>query len=193
MKGTYSSLSSMWRKWSSIEDICQVNIAGKWRRLLLKLCFSDSVALSTIMRCSGIFPSWREHWCIRSNNFTRWPFVGLQTGPCTGRARRRPKKKIDHSRLVDDRFNDQGTLHRRLVLGGFKMSRSPHPPSTTLGTYTEALTELSQAFSLRLSQGWILKTTLTMGTESRMYIPRMGGGWAVRSLQLLESNSWASW
>lgn len=72
MKGmTYLSLSCMWRQWSWIREFFQVRIAGKWKRLVLKLCCSDSVALFTIM-CSAIFLSWRERYCVSSNNFTRW-------------------------------------------------------------------------------------------------------------------------
>lgn len=41
----------------------------------------------------------------------------------------KPKKKADHSRLVDGMFNKQGNLHTRLVLGSHKMSRSLHPPA----------------------------------------------------------------
>ena len=42
------------------------------------------------------------------------------------------RKEADHSRLVDGRFNVQGNLLMRLVLGGSKMNRSLHPPARIL-------------------------------------------------------------
>ena len=54
----------------------------------------------------------------------------------------RPKKEADHSSLVDGRFNKQENWHRRLVLGGRKMNRSPYhtpPPARILKVYIEAL------------------------------------------------------
>ena len=40
--------------------------------------------------------------------------------------RERPEKVRGHSRLVGDRFNKQGSLYMTPVLGGCKISRSPH-------------------------------------------------------------------
>lgn len=41
-----------------------------------------------------------------------------------------PKKEAGCSRLVGGRFMKQGNLHKKLVLGGYKMSSSPHPPES---------------------------------------------------------------
>lgn len=40
----------------------------------------------------------------------------------------RETEEAGHSRWVGDKFNKQANLYGRLVLGGCKMSRSPHPP-----------------------------------------------------------------
>lgn len=47
------------------------------------------------------------------------------------------------SRLVGGRFHKQGNLHRRLVLGGLKMSRSPY---FLQNLYMEALTGFSHRY-----------------------------------------------
>ena len=52
----------------------------------------------------------------------------------------RSKKDAGHSRSGGSRFNKQGNLYMRLVLGGCKMSRSLHLPSRILRVYLEALT-----------------------------------------------------
>ena len=103
-------------------------------------------------------------------------------------SRERPKKEADHSRLVDGKFNKQGSLHTRLVLGNCKMSRSPHPPTRILNVYTEALTGLSHEYcpddlnNTLLSQACVLEMALAMGTVGEAYIPKTGEG--VRSLRL---------
>lgn len=70
-------------------------------------------------------------------------------------SRGRPKKEADHSVLVGAVFNKEGNLLRRLVLGGHKTSRSPHPPALILKVYIEALTGFSH-----VSCPGILITTL---------------------------------
>ena len=43
----------------------------------------------------------------------------------------RPMKEADHSRFSGCSFNKQGKLHRRLVLGGWKLNKSHiHPPDS---------------------------------------------------------------
>ena len=49
------------------------------------------------------------------------------------------KEGADHSRLVGGRFNKQGNLHTRIVLGGCKTSGLPHLPPGILKVYIEAL------------------------------------------------------
>lgn len=52
----------------------------------------------------------------------------------------RLKKRADHSRLIGGRFNKQGDLRMRLVLGDHKMSGFPHLPARILKVYKEDLT-----------------------------------------------------
>lgn len=56
------------------------------------------------------------------------PWVKSETIPVCGGGEK-PKKKADHSKLVNGMFNKQGNLHTRLVLGSHKMSRSLHQPA----------------------------------------------------------------
>lgn len=98
----------------------------------------------------------------------------------TGRKRSRP--------LQIGSFNKQGDLHTRFILGGHKMSRSPHPPCQNLQVYTEALTRFSHIYcsdgfnNMLLSQGCILEMAPTVGMVGRVYVPRIGE--KVRSLWL---------
>ena len=56
--------------------------------------------------------------CYMCSQFTNWP--------PQKQGRERPEKVRGHSRLVGDRFNKQGRLYLRPILGGCKISRSPH-------------------------------------------------------------------
>ena len=94
-------------------------------------------------------------------------------------------KEADHSRFVGGSFNKQGILHRRLVLGGCKLSKSLHPPTRILKVYIEALTGFSHIFSpgglnnsAFLSQGYILEMAPSVGMVGRIRIPltRVVGG-----------------
>ena len=58
--------------------------------------------------------------------------------PLYAEGREIPKKEVAHSRLVAGRFNKQGNLFIRLVLGGCKTSRSLHLPTSILKVYIEA-------------------------------------------------------
>lgn len=66
------------------------------------------------------------------------PRVKSETGPHIGRVRRDLNKRKANSRMAGGGFNKQGNLHRRLVLGGHKMSRFPHPPARILKVHIEA-------------------------------------------------------
>lgn len=85
----------------------------------------------------------------------------------------RPKKKADHSRLVDGRFNKQENLHIELVLGNYKTSRSPHPPTRFLKLYIKALTGFNHVHSsdglnyALLSQGCVLVMTPSVATVGK--------------------------
>lgn len=85
-----------------------------------------------------------------------------------------------HSRLIDGKFNKQGDLLMKLILGGHKMSRSPHPLARILNIYIEALTGFSLIYSpdglnTLLSQGHVLGTALSMGMVSRVHSKDRGG------------------
>lgn len=67
--------------------------------------------------------------------FANWPLYIV--------GKERPKKEAEHSGLVGGSFNSKGNLHRRLVLGLHKMSRSLHPSTRILNVYTEALAGFS--------------------------------------------------
>ena len=45
------------------------------------------------------------------------------------------KGETEHFRLADGGFNKQGNLHRRLILGTFKMSRSGQSHARVLKVY----------------------------------------------------------
>ena len=89
--------------------------------------------------------------------------------------------------MVGGRFNKQGNLHTRPVLGRHRTSRSWHPPTGILQVYVAALTGFGQGHfpeglnTTPLSQGCLLKRAPTVGMEGREYIPRAGAG---RSLQM---------
>lgn len=55
------------------------------------------------------------------------------------------------------------------------MSDSPHPPTSVLKAYAEALTGFSQVCHLEDLKGVSLKSDPTMGQVRRMCIPRTGG------------------
>lgn len=85
------------------------------------------------------------------------------------------KKDADHSRFVEVRFDKQGKLHKRVVLGTHKASRSLNLPARILKVYTETLTELRHIYCLdglnntSLSQGYFLENDSHCG-KSDQYI-----------------------
>lgn len=93
----------------------------------------------------------------------------------------RRKKEADRSRLVGSRFNEQGHFPMRLVLGGPKASGSPCLLSRVLKVYAGDLAGFSHMYcpdSLNTHcslKAVSLKTTLSVGTVDRTYIPRTGG------------------
>ena len=56
----------------------------------------------------------------------------FQKWPLYTEGKERLKKEADHFRWASGRFNKQGNLHTGLVLGGPKMSRSPHSSTRIL-------------------------------------------------------------
>lgn len=106
--------------------------------------------------------------------------VKSELGPYTGWAKRnwRGRQNLQIGRW---RFNKQGNLLKRLVLGSCKMSRSSHSPTRTLNVYTEVSTTFSHTHcpdvsTPHYSQGCVAETAPSMGTLDRMYIPWAGEG-----------------
>lgn len=60
------------------------------------------------------------------NLFGSFP-AEIRNQPPYMKGRERPKKRADHTRLAGSRFNKQGNLVTRLVLGNSKMSSFVHP------------------------------------------------------------------
>lgn len=60
---------------------------------------------------------------------------------------RRPKKEADGPRLVGGRYNKQGNLLMKIVLGDYKVSRSLCRPTRILTVYTKALMGFSHVSS----------------------------------------------
>lgn len=82
-------------------------------------------------------------------------------------------KKTEHFRLVDGSINKQGNLHRRLVLGDSKMSRSLNLP-----------TRISKVRGLNWAQSHILfrqsQQYSTLKAASLKTIPTAGKKWILR-------------
>ena len=83
------------------------------------------------------------------------------------------KERGDHSRLAGGSFNKQGNLHKRLVLGGCKISGSLRLPTRILEVRIEALTGFSLVFSpdglnnTLFSQGLVLEIAHTFQGQER--------------------------
>ena len=97
--------------------------------------------------------------------------------------KKRSKKEADHSRLVGGRFNKQGDLITRFVLGSFKTSRSSHLPNRILKVDIEALTGFSHVHcpdglnSTLLPQGCILENSSSCRNSGwNIYSKDRGGG-----------------
>ena len=101
-------------------------------------------------------------------------------------SKERPKQEADHPRLVRGGFNKQGNLNMRLVLGGYKMSRSPHPLARTLKVYIEVLTGFSHVYcpdglsNTLLSQGYVFENGSHCGNGGQNVHSKDRGG--VRSI-----------
>ena len=122
--------------------------------------------------------------CIssQSQEFQGWNW------PLYTEGKERLNREADHSRLVGGRFNKQGNLYTRLVLGGCKASRSPHPPA---GILYEGLNWAQSCVQSRWSQHLALSrlhpwNAASTGIVGGAYIPRTGDG--ERSLWLPKSN-----
>ena len=81
------------------------------------------------------------------------PWVIFKTSPHLTEGKERPKKEAEHSRLVDCGFNKQRNLYMRLVLGGRKMSSSPHQPALMGVSHIHSPDSLSNTWTERTSQG----------------------------------------
>lgn len=130
----------------------------------------------------------KEH-CIQQEANNSWyhfhslfshPFVGSQTGPGTQRARRDRRKR--HSRLAGGRFNRQGNLHMRLVLGSQLLETQLSQPAHCnlkfiwrpyLGCHVLVQMVPAPRCSLKAA---FLKTASNVGTMGRWHIPKQGRG-----------------
>jgi len=81
--------------------------------------------------------------------------------------------------LIGGRCNKKDNLHKKLVMGSLKMSRSLTQPTRILKVYIEALTGFSHIFcpdglsnNTLFSQSFMLGTAPTVGTVGRMYFLR---------------------
>ena len=107
-----------------------------------KALFSSSNSYKGVVQNLGSFPG--EIW--------NWP---LYT-----EGKERLKTEADDSRLTGGRFNKQEDLYTRLVLGGYKTSRSRHLPARIFKIHVEAWTGFSHIDCpdglnvTLLSQGW---------------------------------------
>lgn len=106
----------------------------------------------------------------------------------------RPKREADLSRLVGGKFNMQGNLHLRLVLGCHKTNGSLHPSARILKVSIEALMS-SVTYTIQMVctvhsslKAVSLKVTPTVGRVRRTYIPRTWRG--MESLQLFGVSLW---
>lgn len=87
------------------------------------------------------------------------------------------RKRQTTYRSVGGWFDKRKILHRRLILGCCKMSKSPQLTTRILNVYIEALTEFSHMYhSDDLSNTLLSQVTPSMGMVSGMYIPRTGKG-----------------
>lgn len=81
--------------------------------------------------------------------------------------------------MVGGSFNKQGNLHRRLVLGGLKISNLI-PPDRVIKIYIEALAGFGHVYcpgglnNTLLFQDCVLDEAPTVGTEGRMHMLRAG-------------------
>lgn len=110
-----------------------VHSHGCWQQVIMVLVtWASPLAIWVLVRKRG--SSLGEIW--------KW------TPYTKGKARL--QKEADHFRLVGGSFNQQENLYRRFVLGGCKMSKSPHWPTRILKSlYVETLTGL-----LRTQSRW---------------------------------------
>lgn len=93
-----------------------------------------------------------------------------------------PKKEADPSRLVNDRFNKQGDLYTKFILGGLKRSRFLHLPTRILKVYIAALSEFRHMRhpdglnNTLLSQGCVLENDSHCRKGGQNVHSRDGGG-----------------
>lgn len=109
----------------------------------------------------------------------------IQNWPPYMEGKERAKKEATHSRLIGDRFNKQGNLRTRLVLGGCKM-RFLHLPARILEIYTEALPGFNHVSVMALTTPDSLKAacpwkSCCMGRVGWSTSPGQGRGWGACS------------
>ena len=117
----------------------------------------------------------------------------LTNGPLYMDGKERKKEEADHSRLAGGKFNKQGNLHMRLVLGAARWVDVPtHWPTRILKAYREALMSFSPNGPniTLLSQGCVLEMASSIRIVGGLYIPRAGE--EMGSLQLPGPHWWVN-
>lgn len=81
--------------------------------------------------------------------------------------------------MIGGGFNKQESLHMKLVLGNYKLSRCLHPPTRILRVYIEVLMGCSHVYSPDgLNHRWLFQAAVLKGlfcrTVSRAPNSRMG-------------------
>lgn len=95
-----------------------------------------------------------RRWLVVSQSLWEFPRYNLSYPPYL-EGRERLTKKPDLYRLVGCRFNKQGHLLMRLVLGNHKMNSFLHPPIRISKVYIEALAGI-QSHTQRSLMGLIM-------------------------------------
>ena len=123
------------------------------------------------------------------SGFLRWNW----SWPPYTEGKQRLKKEANHSRLAGSRFNKQGNLHTRLVLGSYKMRSLPESEKFTEALMSWLHINPDGLSNTILSEHCILETALAMGIVDGRCFPRTGE--KVRRLMARSSsqvNRWSS-
>jgi len=105
-----------------------------------------------------------------TSGFLRWNW----SWPPYTEGKQRLKKEANHSRLAGSRFNKQGNLHTRLVLGSYKMRSLPESEKFTEALLSWLHISPDGLSNTVLSEHCILETALAMGIVDGRCFPRTG-------------------
>ena len=136
-----------------------------------------------------------------------FPGWNLKLAPYT-EAKGRPKKEVNHFRLIDGRFNKQENSLMRSVLGGHQMTRSPRLSTKVLKVCAEAFTGFRHVYppdglnntvlsikamplKMVLTLGWNGGQSNTSRTEERaesLWLPRSSSKVKLQSCSSMASS-----